>query len=317
MTQRANRGVNAVVAGLVIVASLFAMGNRAYAIDKFMVQKTADNPAITSGQTASFTIVATAITVNLGNIVENFTLTDVLPAGTWTIGGPDAASCLINAGTLTCNFGNVPEGQTRTITVSRVATAADCGTTITNTASVTSDDLIFETGTDLIDNDSTASITVTCTPPPPPTSAQITPTGTTCQQFRDGTAANLDSILYSTRSSGNIGNVAPGIGFYFVRWGGGTIHIVQSDDGITPAFGVQSVQVYFASTCDRTRAVSISTTGTTTTVSGLGAGDWVLRLAFDPNTVVGTASPAPATVTYTYTTTEVAGSTDSIALAPK
>ena len=301
--------------GLVLIASLVAMGNKAYAIDKFMVTKTADHPTITAGQNASFTIVATAITVNLNNIVENFTLTDVLPPGTWTVGGPDAASCGISAGVLTCNFGSVPEGQTRTVTVSRATGDADCNTTITNTASVTSDDIIFESGADLLDNSSTASITVNCAPPPP--SAQITPTGTTCQQFRDGTAANLDAIVYSTRAGGTIGNVAPGIGFYFLRWSGGTIHIVQSDNGITPAFGVQSVQVYLASTCERTRAVSISTTGTTTTVSGLGSGDWILRLAFDPNTVVGTTSPAPATVTYTYTTLEVGGSTDTIALAPK
>jgi uncharacterized repeat protein (TIGR01451 family) len=316
MEYRARMIITSFATAVAVIASLVMQGGQAYAVDKFMVTKTADNPTITAGQVASFTIVATAIAVGLNNTVENFTLSDTLPAGTWTVGGPDAAACGISGGVLTCSFGGVPEGQTRTVTVSRVTASADCNTTITNTARVTSDDVIYEFDNDLLDNTSTATITVNCAPPPPP-SARITPTGTTCQQFRDGTAANLDAILYSTRSSGDIGNVAPGIGFYFVRWSGGTIHIVQSDDGITPAFGVQSVQVYLASTCDRTRAVSVSTSGTTTTVSGLGAGDWILRLAFDPNTVVGTASPAPATVTYTYTTTEVGGSTDSIALAPK
>jgi uncharacterized protein DUF11 len=312
----AKRGVAVLaMSASMAIASVFAFGNSAYAIDKFMVTKTAVDASITAGENASFTIVATAISVGLSNTVENFTLQDVLPPGTWVVGGPDAAACLITAGVLNCDFGDVPEGQTRTITVTRVTTAADCGTTITNTATVNSDDLIHESGTDLLDNTSTDSITVTCAPPPP--TAQITPTGTTCEQFRDGTSLDLNAILYGVRSNGRIGNVAPGIGFYFVRWSGGTIHVVQSDDGSTPAFGISSVQAYAASGCERTRAISVSTSGSTTTVSGLGAGDWILRLAFDPNTVVGSTAPTPATVTYQYTTVEVAGSTDTIALAPK
>lgn len=304
---------------MVAAASLLALGTSAFAIDKFKVQKTAVIDTIDAGQTASFQIVATAITVNLNNVVDNFTLTDQLAAGTWSVSGPDAAACSIDGSNLlTCLFGSVPEGQTRTITVSRVTTTADCDTTITNTARVTSDDLIYETEPgDVADNVSTATISVHCAPPPPPPGGNIVPTGTTCQQFRDGTAADLNEILYGLKN-GSINNVAPGIGFYFVRWTstGAAISIVQSDNGSTPAFGVQSVQVYTAGDCTRVdRSLSIST-GTTTTIGGTTSGtEYIVRLAFDPNTVKGSANPG--TVTYTYTTLGVANSTDTIALAPK
>src|SRR5713101_2021188 len=255
----------------VVAASFLAMGTQAFAIDKFAVQKTADSPSITAGQAARFTIVATAINTGTGNIVENFTLTDILPPGDWSFSDAlgDAAPCSLIANVLTCNFGSVSEGQTRTVHVARLTSSADCNTTITNTATVTSDDIIFESGTDLLDNTSTASIAVTCAPPPPP-SAQITPTGTTCQQFRDGTASNLAFIEYSLRRDGTIGQVDPGVGFYFVEWtwSGVPISIVQTDNGSTPPFGVHFVQVYRASDCSKlTSGLNIST-GTTTTIGG-------------------------------------------------
>ena len=115
------------------------------------------------------------------------------------------------------------------------------------------------------------------------------------------------------RSNGNIGNVAPGVGFYFVSLpGAGTYTISQSDNGTTPAFGVQSVQVTFTN-CDVDQSVTptISNGGATITV----AGPRVVRLVFDPNTVVGTLNPAPQpTIVYTYTTSGVANSTDTINL---
>jgi hypothetical protein len=307
----------------VVAGSFAATGNTAFAIDKFKVEKTAVVSTINGGDTASFQIVATAITVNLNNIVDNFTLTDQLPGGVWTGSGPDwnanGSTCSISASNLlTCNFGSVPEGQSRTIFVSRLTNkTTDCNTTITNTATVTSDDLVFEDQPgDRDDNTSTATIRVNCVTPP---SQHITPTGTTCQQFRDGTAPNLDFVEYSLRSNGTIKQVDPGVGFYWVQWNGGTIHIVQSDNGSTPAFGVARVQV-FNLACDKfTSGVTVSTSGTTTTIGGpaLASGTFIALLVFDPNTVVGSGTPSPTTVTYTYTTTEVGGSTDSVNLQPK
>src|SRR5439155_310570 len=69
------------------------------------------------------------------------TLTDVLPnAGhTWTVGGADAASCSISAGTLTCSFGTMAPGSTKTITLTTTTTAADCANGLSNTATVSAD----------------------------------------------------------------------------------------------------------------------------------------------------------------------------------
>jgi hypothetical protein len=303
----------------VVVAStsLLAMGSQAFAVDKIKIEKTAVVADINSGQTATFQIVVSTFDFQ----IDGVTVTDQLPAGTWTLGGPDAGACSISAtNLLSCDFGTIfsaPATTTRTITVSRTTTDADCPS-ITNTATVHSPEIAEETGTELDDNSSTATINVHCAPPPPPPGGNITPTGTTCEQFRDGTNANLDQLLYGLKS-GVINSVAPGIGFYFVRWTstGAPISIVQTDNSaITPAFGVQSVQVYIASGCARVdRGLSIST-GTTTTIGGTTSGtEYIARLAFDPNTVKGSANPG--TVTYTYTTTGIANSTDTIALAPK
>ena len=91
----------------VLVASLLALGGRAAAIDKFSVLKTADDSSITVGETARFTIVASALAV-AGNTVENFTLTDQLPSGSWTIGGPDNGPwCSINASNLAAALNGV------------------------------------------------------------------------------------------------------------------------------------------------------------------------------------------------------------------
>jgi uncharacterized repeat protein (TIGR01451 family) len=288
--------------------------------DKVSVRKVAAQDPINAGQTATFTITVTTQPFPIDGVV----LTDVLPTGlTWTVSGADAvaagcAGTYAGGSTLVCNFGNLGDFGvvvTKTVTVSGQTTVANCGV-INNRAHV--DAAASEGETDLSNNDSSASITVLCqatpTPTPPP-SAKITPTGTTCQQFRDGTAADLNAILYNVRDSGSIGNVAPGIGFYFVALpGAGTYTISQSDNGNTPAFGVQSVQVYFGANCDRDHAASVSgTSGGGATISVSGAR--IVRLAFDPNTVVGTANPAPQpTIVYQYTTSGVAGSTDTINL---
>ena len=310
------------VAGMtvaVMAGSLLAMGTQAAAIDKLRIDKTAVKATIVSGENATFTIVATAIVVNLNNTIDNFGLTDQLSPGTWSVGGPDAVSggCAIDASNLlTCNWGTVSEGTSKTITVGRATTDADCGKTITNTANIQGSDLVFESGTDLLDNSSTATVSVTCTPPPP--SAKITPTGTTCEQFRDGTAADLTELLYGVRNDGTIGNVAPGIGFYFVQWNGSPISIVQTDDGSTPPFGAKSVQVYHSSDCAKLTSGTTVVLGTTTTISITNpVGSYIVRLAFDPTTVAGSPAPSPSTVHYQYTTNGVANSTDTVNLARK
>src|SRR4029077_4824029 len=66
----------------------------------------------------------------------------------------------------------------------------------------------------------TATATFTPTPTPTPTPpgniSKITPTGTTCQQFRDGTAQTLLNLNYSVQNGKIKNNVNPGVFFYWV-----------------------------------------------------------------------------------------------------
>jgi uncharacterized repeat protein (TIGR01451 family) len=96
-------------------------------------------------------------------------LTDILPAGfTWTVSGADAApACnatqpftLAGGSTLTCNFGSMQPGDTKTIVLSAptILPQGTCqSTTIPNTANVNADQ-----DSDTSNNSSSASITVNC-----------------------------------------------------------------------------------------------------------------------------------------------------------
>jgi uncharacterized repeat protein (TIGR01451 family) len=97
------------------------------------VVKTGNGP-LNAGDTATFTITLT----NHGpGAAYDVTLSDQLPAGTWTLGGANAASCQISVSNLlTCDFGTVANGATRTITVSQVTDADDCGTTSSPTVTM-------------------------------------------------------------------------------------------------------------------------------------------------------------------------------------
>ena len=103
------------------------------------VRKTATASAVNVGATAGYSVVVTA---NGPGSSPNVTLTDVLPGGlTWTVSGPDAAACapaspVTGGTTLTCLFGTMAQGSTRTITISAPTSPANCPS-IANTATVT------------------------------------------------------------------------------------------------------------------------------------------------------------------------------------
>jgi uncharacterized repeat protein (TIGR01451 family) len=118
------------------------------------VTKTADQGTINAGDTAAFTIV---VTNNGPGTANNVTLNDPLPAGVaWSI-DPAVTGCSISSGTLTCTFATLDEGASKTIHVSGVTDAQDCGT-LSNTATVAADN----EGSDQTDNSDTATITVNC-----------------------------------------------------------------------------------------------------------------------------------------------------------
>ena len=117
------------------------------------VVKTADNGTINAGDTAAFTIV---VTNNGPGVAKGVTLADTLPAGvTWHEDSPD---CSIVNGVLSCQFGNLASGASRTIHVTGTTDAADCGT-LENTATVSATN---ESQDALANNTSTATITVNC-----------------------------------------------------------------------------------------------------------------------------------------------------------
>jgi uncharacterized repeat protein (TIGR01451 family) len=118
------------------------------------VAKTPDAGSINAGQDAVFTIVVT----NNGPVTApNVTLSDQLPAGTWTLGGTDAGACSVSAtNLLTCNFGSIAYPGSRTITLTSPTTPADCGT-LNNTVTVSADGDVSPAN-----NTDTGSITINC-----------------------------------------------------------------------------------------------------------------------------------------------------------
>jgi uncharacterized repeat protein (TIGR01451 family) len=105
------------------------------------VVKTTTTPTIIAGGTATYNVVVTA---NGSGNSTNVVLTDTLPAGLgWTVGGTDKASCspaspLAGGTTLICNFGTMAPLATKSITLTAIASAANCPA-INNTATVSSD----------------------------------------------------------------------------------------------------------------------------------------------------------------------------------
>src|SRR5207249_4244482 len=76
------------------------------------VLKTADQGTIDAGDTAAFTILVT----NEGpGTAKDVTLTDTLPTG--IVWSEDSAACSIAAGAITCAFGDLADGATRTVPV--------------------------------------------------------------------------------------------------------------------------------------------------------------------------------------------------------
>ena len=119
------------------------------------VLKTADNGTISAGDTAAYTIVVS----NIGaGVAKSVTLIDNVPAGvSWSEDSPD---CTVNNTThvLACSFGDLAPQASRTIHLSGVTDAADCGE-LPNTAVVAATN---EASADTDNNESSALIVVEC-----------------------------------------------------------------------------------------------------------------------------------------------------------
>jgi uncharacterized repeat protein (TIGR01451 family) len=127
------------------------------------VVKTPDAGTVNAGSNAVFTIVVSNSNALGTGTAYDVTLTDNLPAGyVWTVGGADGEACDIDTepspDVLSCDFGDLDAGESRTITLTAPTSGANCAV-IPNTADVAASN---EDATDLDNNSDDASIDVTC-----------------------------------------------------------------------------------------------------------------------------------------------------------
>jgi len=151
--------------------------------------------------------------------------------------------------------------------------------------------------------------------------AKITPTATTCEMFRDGTAADLNELLYTLKGN-KINSVAPGVLFYYnlvTVAAGDTITVDQTDNsGSTPALGVQQA-ILWNLDCTKAADGTVSGDGATVTFIAPATGTYIISIKYTPETVKRTTNPG--TVTYSFSTSVngllVVSSLDTIVLKKK
>jgi hypothetical protein len=154
--------------------------------------------------------------------------------------------------------------------------------------------------------------------------SKITPTGTTCTQFRDGTAATLTSLNYSVAGGKVKNNVTPGVFFYWVSVtvpaGNNVVTVTQTITGVntfTCKFDFASAQNVFNSNCtavSSTIAQNAATGTVTVSFNAPVAGTYIISIKYDSKSIVGCNAPNPTTVHYDFATTGVAGSTSGLDL---
>jgi uncharacterized repeat protein (TIGR01451 family) len=127
------------------------------------VEKTPDSGTVNAGENAVFTIVVSNSNAEGTGTAYDVTLTDNLPAGyVWTVGGADGEDCDIDTepspDVLSCDFGDLEAGATRTITLTAPTSGDNCAA-IPNTANVAASN---EAEAQQGNNSDDAAIDVTC-----------------------------------------------------------------------------------------------------------------------------------------------------------
>ena len=159
-----------------------------------------------------------------------------------------------------------------------------------------------------IDN---ASIDGGCTAPLVPV-GKITPTGTTCQQYRDDTETTpvpvLGQLQYTSKG-GKINAVSPGVFFYYTKVSGDATHrrvdITEINDATSaPVIPINQGQVvlYDATTC---KVVKWTVTpgdepGEIATGTLPKDGNFIIGVKYNASALKGKDVPNPTTVTYTF-----------------
>jgi hypothetical protein len=148
--------------------------------------------------------------------------------------------------------------------------------------------------------------------------SQITPTGTTCTQFRNGTAQTLASLNYSVSGGKIKNNVTPGVFFYWVSVtaaaGNNSFTITQTitTGNFTGLFDFASGSNVFNSNCNSvsdTITQNPTTGAVTVQFNAPTAGTYIIGIKYDSKSIVGDPAPSPGTtVHYNFETTGVPGS---------
>ncbi len=129
------------------------------------VSVSTSTPAIIVASNAVYSV---QVTANGPSAANSVVLTDVLPAGlSWTVGGAYAGLCSTSMGTLTCNFGTLAAGTTRTISLTAATTTANCGV-IKNSATVSA------SGDTNAGNNSSGPVAILVACPVPPSVSNVT-----------------------------------------------------------------------------------------------------------------------------------------------
>jgi len=158
-----------------------------------------------------------------------------------------------------------------------------------------------------IDN---ASMTGGCAAPTV-SDGQISPTGTTCDQYSKGTALVLEQVQYTTKGD-SLNALSPGVFFYYGKVSGTegeTVEITQANTGSpAPPIPIQNGQVvlYDASTCTKLKwEVTYDNVGEATGTLP-STGDFIIGVKYSPSDLKGKPTLHPPTVMYSFGTTDPA-----------
>ena len=153
--------------------------------------------------------------------------------------------------------------------------------------------------------------------------SKITPTGTTCAQFRNNAAETLSSLNYSVKN-GKINQINPGVFFYWVEVtvpaGNNTFSITQTitTSNFTGRLTMQSGSNVFDSNCNSlhpTITQNAMTGAVTAQFNAPAGGTYFISIKYSGNSVVGNSAPSPGTtVHYDFNTTGAPGSTSGLDL---
>jgi hypothetical protein len=154
--------------------------------------------------------------------------------------------------------------------------------------------------------------------------SQITPTGTTCSQFKNGTAETLLNLNYSVSGGKIKNNITPGVFFYWVSVtvpaGNNNVTITQTitTGNFTGKFDFASGSNVFNSNCNSvsdTITQNPTTGAVTVNFNAPTAGTYIIGIKYDSKSIVGDPAPSPGTtVHYDFATTGVPGSTSGLDL---